>query len=119
MSEQELPALEPTAPPDTTPAEKPEGRRRLKRVLLGVVATFGMLALLAVVLFEFGGMSGSVNDPAMEQQYKAMVASGATQPVEHRFVVGIPGCQCHSTDPVLTEQHRNRRIRDCSSCHGG
>lgn len=118
MSVQDQPAPQPEISPDNTPAEKPLPRRRwLKRLLLGVLATVAVLAALGVALYEFGGMSSSVNDPAIEQQYKAMVASGAAQAIPHRFVIGIPGCQCHSSDPVLTEQHRSRRIRECSGCH--
>jgi hypothetical protein len=105
-------------PHEDIPAEKPLRRRRwVKRLLLGVLVTVVLLAGVGAVLYEFGGMSRSVNDPAIEQQYKTLVVSGAAQPVPHRLVIGIPGCQCHSSDPVLTEQHRNRRIRECSNCH--
>lgn len=106
---------------EETVPEGPSRKRRplWKRLLIGFGITVVVLAVLAAALYFFGGMSGSANDPAMKQQYEQLVASGQVQPVTQRLVIPIPGCTCHSQDPVLTEQHRNRRIRDCMGCHGG
>lgn len=124
--ETDIPAENP-APVDASPADAeetaapvaPARRKRgwLARLGIGAGVTVAVLAVAGVALYNFGGMSGSVNDPAMRQQYEQLVASGQVKPVEKRFVIPIPGCQCHSTDPYLTEQHRNRRINQCSSCH--
>lgn len=87
----------------------------LKKVLqwIGIVAA--ALALLAVVLYNFGGMW--VRTPEMRDAYDAMVTEGTAEPVEAAFVVPIPGCVCHSDDPVQQAEHSVRRIRDCSGCH--
>jgi hypothetical protein len=84
-------------------------------VLTGVV--IGCVMLLLTPLYLFGGMSGSALDPDMDQRYRDMVAAGAVVPIEDRFVIPIPGCTCHSDDPYLTQQHRNRRISECAGCH--
>ena len=81
------------------------------------LAALVLLALVGVLYF-FGGMSASANDPVMKDVYLQLVESGQVSPVEQRFVIPIPGCTCHSSDPYLTEQHRNRRIRECMGCHG-
>lgn len=90
-----------------------------RRILFGLFVTFSVIVFLVATLYAFGGPSGSANDPQMKDRYEAMVASGEIEPVEQRFVIGIPGCRCHSDDPVLTEEHRNRRINECMGCHGG
>jgi len=105
----------------TSPEECPPRRRLWPRVLLGIGVVVGLLVVAAVLLYNFGGMGGSANDPAMKQQYEQLVAGGEITPVEKRFVIPIPGCTCHSTDPRLTEEHRYYRMTECSQpgCHGG
>jgi hypothetical protein len=96
----------------------PRWKRILKRVaiVLGVLVLF--LIALGFALFNFGGMWGSV-DPTMASQYDSMVAAGQAKPIEGRFVIPIPGCICHSTDPVQTAKHRVYRMSECSRCHNG
>lgn len=91
-----------------------------QRILIGLGVTVVVLVVLGVAPWNFGGMGSSANDPSMRQQYRAMVAAGQTAPVKRRFVIPIPGCTCHSTDPVQTEVHRYYRMRECTSsgCHG-
>ncbi|MCX8007608.1 MAG: hypothetical protein N3B11_05780 [Coriobacteriia bacterium] len=86
--------------------------RRWPRVLAGSAAA---LVTTGVVLYAYGGMW--VRTPTMRASYAAMVARGEQPPLPARFVVPIPGCVCHSDDPVLQAQHSRRRIRECSSCH--
>lgn len=86
-----------------------------KRLLWGVFWTVAVLLTLAVVLYEFGGMS--VRTPQMRQAYDDMVAAGQAPALESAVVIPIPGCVCHSDDPVLQAQHSVRHIRDCMSCH--
>lgn len=88
-----------------------------KRILFGAFVTVSVIVFLVATLYAFGGPSGSANDPQIKERYEEMVASGEIEPVEQRFVIGIPGCRCHSDDPVLTEEHRNRRINECMGCH--
>ena len=102
-------------------ASVPRGPR-WKRVLKRIAITVGVLILLLIVggfsLFEWGGMSGSV-DPTMAPRFAAMVAAGQAQPITARFVIPIPGCTCHSHDPVQTALHRTYRMSECSRCHDG
>ena len=115
-----------TAPdePDTPSAEQPVEcvpvRPRWKRVLawiaIGIGATLVFLVFAAVMLYNFGGMWGSAV-PGMDEQYEQLVVSGQAPPLRKRFVIPIPGCQCHSTDPVLTAQHSKRHMNECGSCH--
>jgi len=90
------------------------------RILKGTAITVGTLIVVLVVagvlLWNFGGMSGSVH-PELLAQYDQMVASGQAPAIQRRFVIGIPGCQCHSTDPVLTAQHSRRHMNECGQCH--
>lgn len=92
-----------------------------QKLLLGLGGTVVALVLLAALLYGYGGMGSSANDPAMKQQFQQLVASGQAQPVQKRFVIRIPGCTCHSNDPVQTEVHRYYRMSECAQpgCHGG
>ena len=91
------------------------GRRILRRVLLGIGWTVAALVALGIVLYLFGGMW--VRTPEMRAAYSDLVASGQQPALERAFVVPIPGCVCHSDDPVLQAQHSTRHIRDCFTCH--
>ncbi|MBW6469052.1 MAG: hypothetical protein ACNA76_04550 [Anaerosomatales bacterium] len=35
------------------------------------------------------------------------------------FAFQIPGCNCHSDDPVVVEEHANYRLNQCRGCHAG
>lgn len=98
-----------------------QSRLRRWRILRGLLIGLGLaglvLILLALVLYNFGGMWLPKHD--MRAQYDRLVADGRVRPVDQRFVIPIPGCVCHSDDPYLTMQHAERRISECSECHGG
>ena len=53
----------------------------------------------------------------MLEQYDQWVASGQAPAIQKRFVIPIPGCQCHSKDPALTAQHTRRHMNECGKCH--
>ena len=91
------------------------GRRIVRRVLLGIGWTVAGLVALSIVLYLFGGMW--VRTPEMKQAYSDLVASGQQPALKGGVVVPIPGCVCHSNDPLLQAQHSTRHIRDCFSCH--
>jgi hypothetical protein len=95
---------------------RPRWKRVLKwtAIILGGTLTF--LLFVAVMLYNFGGPSGSVY-PEMRPEYEQMVASGQAQPLRNRFAIPIPGCKCHSTDPVLTAVHSKRHMNECAKCH--
>jgi hypothetical protein len=97
-------------------AEAPsQGRRILSRVLWGAFWTLAVVAALGIVLYSVGGMW--TRTPEMRSAYDTLVASGQQPPLERTFVVPIPGCVCHSNDPVSQAQHATYRIRDCFGCH--
>jgi hypothetical protein len=74
------------------------------------------LALLGGALYAFGGPQGPTREQRAE--YDALRAQGVvlSRP-ESQFVVPVPGCVCHSTDPVQIVHHAEYRLRDCASCH--
>lgn len=112
--------VEPGASDEIAPeAGEPRRRPWWMKVLIGLSVAVLTIVVAAVMLYNFGAMGSSANDPAMKQAYEQMVAAGQTPPVQKRFVIRIPGCTCHSTDPVQTEVHRYYRMRECMSCHGG
>lgn len=90
------------------------------RILRGLGITVLVLVVVAVVggllVYNYGGMSGSAV-PGVLAQYDQMVAAGQAPAIQKRFVIPIPGCQCHSKDPVLTAQHTRRHMNECSKCH--
>ena len=90
------------------------------RILRGFGITVGALllvvAVLGVLLYNCGGMSGSAV-PGTLEAYNRMVASGQAPAIRARFVIPIPGCLCHSKDPVLTAQHTRRHMNECAQCH--
>lgn len=91
----------------------------IKRVVTGVGVTLLVLGVIAAVLYSFGSMWTPSAD--VRRSYAAGVAAGRLPPIEGQFHIPIPGCVCHSPDPVLQMQHESRRIKDCRSpgCHGG
>lgn len=93
----------------------PASRKRSRRWLRRIGATAAALAAAGVVLYAFGGMW--IRTPQMRQAYDAMVERGERQPLPSRLVLPIPGCVCHSDDPVLQAEHSRRRIRECTTCH--
>ena len=76
-----------------------------------------LLVVAAVLLYNFGGMSGSAVPGMCSSSTTQLVASGQAPAIEKRFVIPIPGCQCHSKDPVLTAQHTRRHMNECGKCH--
>lgn len=112
-----------TAPDEALTAEQhaQSSRRPLwQRLAMALGAMIAVIVLLGGVLYFFGGPGGSVYDPRIGQEYDRLLESGEITPVQRQFVVPIPGCTCHSTDPRLTEEHRFHRMSECmdSGCHG-
>lgn len=90
-------------------------RRVLLRLGLGILLLAGMVMLVAVLAYSFGGMERPA--PGTRAAFEALVAAGRAEPLPRRLTIPIPGCRCHSQDPVLTMQHSVYRIRECRSCH--
>jgi len=87
----------------------------LKRVLVGVGVTLLVLVAVAALLYGYGSMW----PPSAEARaaYAVEVAAGRQPEVAARFTIPVPGCVCHTDDPVLQMQHSTRRINECGSCH--
>jgi hypothetical protein len=101
------------------PASPRRPRRVLRRVLKGIGVTALALIALGLLLYYFGSMWTPTAE--VRQAYAEGVAAGRVPPIEQSFHIPIPGCVCHSPDPVQQMQHESRRIKDCRSpgCHGG
>ncbi|MDP3629324.1 MAG: hypothetical protein Q8S43_00010 [Actinomycetota bacterium] len=106
--------LDPTLQTPETAAPS-RGRRILGRVLLGIWWALIGLVTLGIVLYLFGGMW--LRTPEMKSAYDELVLTGQQPAIEAAVVVPIPGCVCHSDDPVAQAQHSVYRIRDCFTCH--
>ncbi|HEY3317731.1 MAG TPA: hypothetical protein VGK50_04850 [Coriobacteriia bacterium] len=107
----------PPEPEREEPSQARSPRRVLRRIGLTLLALLGLLVVLALGAYQFGSME----PPSAEvrARYDALVAAGKAPPAPNGFHVPIPGCRCHSSDPVLQVQHATIPIRQCSSCHGG
>lgn len=90
-------------------------RTLLGRVLVGLAVVVGAALALAAFLYLYGGPGGVT--PEVRAEYRALVRAGQAAPVDDRFVVPIPGCTCHSDDPLVVVQHAERRVRECFQCH--
>ncbi|MBN1193371.1 MAG: hypothetical protein JXA36_06750 [Coriobacteriia bacterium] len=89
--------------------------RIVKRIAAGLGIVVLVTIALAAAAYFFGGMW--VRTPAMKEAHEELVAEGLVPEIEERFVIPIPGCVCHSDDPVLQAEHSVRRIRECANCH--
>ncbi len=92
------------------------GRGCLRRLAVGSMVTFILLALAGVVLYSFGSMERPSAE--VRAEFDGLVAAGVAVPLQGRFTIPIPGCRCHSDDPVLQLEHSRIRIRECKGCHG-
>lgn len=120
---EKAPAYE-EATAEVAPVEEPTARRKpkgrmLKRVLKGIGVTLLVLVVLGVLLYSFGSMQSPSSE--VRQAYAAGVATGQVPAIGQSFHIPIPGCVCHSPDPVLQMQHESRHVKDCmtAGCHGG
>ena len=92
-------------------------RPRWQKLLIGLGVVIASLAALAAALYLFGSMWFPSSEA--KASYAQIEAAGQAPPVERQFHIPIPGCVCHSDNPVLVMEHSNRRIRQCMDCHGG
>ena len=120
MSETETPVAEDSAFDDVAETECTPRRPLWLRILRGtsitVTALLVVLVVGGVLLWNFGGMSGSAV-PGTLEAYGQMVAAGQAPAIQARFGIPIPGCQCHRKDPGLTAQHTRRHMNECGKCH--
>lgn len=99
------------------PATAPRPRRSVavKRWLAGIGIVLTALFAAAAVLYAFGGEQAP--SPQARSAYAAEVAAGQQPALQAHFVIPIPGCVCHSSDPVLQMQHSVYRMSGCGGCH--
>ncbi len=84
-------------------------------MLRGFLRAAVVLITLGATLYLLGGMW--VRTSEMQGAHDQLVETGQSEPVESRLVVPIPGCVCHSDDPVVQAEHSVRRISECMECH--
>jgi hypothetical protein len=87
----------------------------LKKLLLSFGVTIVFLLVVVGTLYAFGGEQ--TPSPRVQAAYAADVAAGTQPALGSRFVIPVPGCVCHSDDPVLQMQHAGRRMDECGTCH--
>jgi hypothetical protein len=109
-------AERPPSPAEECAPKKPLWVRVLKGAGITIVSLVVVLVVGAFMLYNFGGMWGSA-EPGVLEQYDEWVATGQAPAIEKRFVIPIPGCNCHSKDPRLTAQHTRRHMNECGKCH--
>jgi hypothetical protein len=103
---------------DQTSSEETTPRKRgwVKKAGITLLVLVGLLAVTGFVLYQYGSMEPP--SAQMRAQYAALRTAGVAPAVQPAgFHVPIPGCKCHSTDPVQTLKHEGYTIRQCSSCH--
>lgn len=109
-------AEEPRGPVEQCAPKKPLWVRILRGIGITIVSLIALVIVAGLLLYNFGGMWGSA-EPGVLEQYDEWVATGQAPAIEKRFVIPIPGCQCHSKDPRLTAQHTRRHMNECGKCH--
>ena len=109
------------ADPDEAEPEAAEPQRRRRpwwqKLLIGLGVVIASLVALALALYLFGSMWFPSSEA--KAAYAQIEAAGQAPPIERQFHIPIPGCVCHSDNPVPVMEHSNRRIRQCMDCHGG
>jgi hypothetical protein len=121
VSDVEAPTTEPGGEIESSGEIEPSGdtrprwKRVVRRVGIGVGVTLLVLALLGALTYSFGGMERP--RPEFRTAYATLVSQGTAPPAQSRFTIPIPGCRCHSTDPVQQITQSTYRIRECRSGH--
>jgi hypothetical protein len=85
------------------------------RVLVVAGIVLAALVVLASLLYSFGGMWPPTD--TAKKAYAVTVARGEQPAIAERFTIPIPGCVCHSDDPVQQMRHAGRRMSECAGCH--
>ncbi|MDO8963582.1 MAG: hypothetical protein Q7W30_03720 [Coriobacteriia bacterium] len=91
------------------------GWRLARRILAVTGAVLLVLAAVALLLYNYGSMEAP--GPQVRAAYAQALAAGQAPPVEQAFHIPIPGCRCHSADPVQQMLHEARPLKDCMTCH--
>jgi len=109
------PPAEPAVEPALDPAADPPVAL-WKRVAFWTFFVIAVLVFAASVLYRFGSMW--VPSAETRAAYDQAFAAGQAPAIDKQFHIPIPGCVCHSDNPVVTMQHSNRRVSECMGCHG-
>lgn len=124
MESQTLTQAPPEKPPPPrrtgvgTAEEPPDHQPWWLRMLVGMWIFFLGMLLIAALLYNFGSM-WPPTDAQRSAYAEAVAQRGGSPHVERQFHIPVPGCVCHSDDPVTVIRHESRRISECMGCHGG
>lgn len=89
----------------------------MKKFLIGFGYALLGIFFLGSMAFAFGSMW--VPSADTRAAYEQLRVAGQAPEYDRQFHIPIPGCVCHSDNPVTVMQHSNRRINQCNGCHGG
>ena len=104
-------------------------RRRLGKALATLGIVVSVLGVVAVFLLFFGGPERPEPTVVSQEEVSAAAeAPGGPLPFEGGLgvapeggvempLIPIPGCRCHSDDPVVVEEHSRYSLVDCAECH--
>lgn len=96
-------------------APRPPRSVAVRRWLARIGIAVAVLLAVVGILYAFGGEQAP---PAWARSaYAAEVAAGRQPALQARFVIPIPGCVCHSGDPVSQMRHSVYRMSECGDCH--
>lgn len=99
-----------------------------------LLALIGVLAVSAALVYYFGvpqapktasvrpsgGAPATVGaDPVSPVAPSPLGAAGAPASLgdSERPSIQIPGCTCHSKDPIVRQQHAAYTLSQCAECH--
>lgn len=97
------------------------------RILVISLSVIAVLALVVIIVFAFGtpqapqGGAAVIAETPTDSTSAEPVREGEVPPPDPSspLAIEIPGCVCHSDDPVLVEEHADYRMNQCFGCHSG
>ncbi|MHB1016555.1 MAG: hypothetical protein ACYC2X_01505 [Coriobacteriia bacterium] len=102
----------------------------LKRIGIGTGVAVLVLAAVVVAMFAFGKPMTPQAPPQAAASVEVVTPQADEAPAvpaqeipsaqdSDPLAVQIPGCVCHSDDPVVVGEHASYRMSECFDCHQG
>lgn len=96
----------------------------MRRRIAWAMAVVAVIAVAALVfLYVVGTPSVQAEPSPVVQNTEEAEAPSSQQAPEpdpsSPLAIQIPGCVCHSDDPVLVKEHESYRMNQCAGCHAG
>lgn len=97
----------------------------MKKAGIIALVAVGLVLGVAAFAFAFGTpqtpVAPQAGVPTAQAPSASASAPATSDPAGEKapFAVQIPGCKCHSDDPVVVEEHSRYRMNECRSCHKG